>query len=286
VTTTAALTGTYGLRVNVTSATAQYVQDNSPSAEARYRARFLFNPNAIAMASGNTHVIFQGYSNTGATTAVVRVELQCASAACSSSGSGLYQIRVSAVNTGTTWLSTSWYTVTKNATSKIEFDWKAASTANGTDGYVTLWLNGTQRQNLTGIPNGSRRVETVRLGMIQDRDTGTTGPYFFDGFESRRVSYIGAAPSYELGWASKPLYKLADERPGWSPSAAGPAAPAADIGSTVLITTTIAYTYDPLGRLTAARYSDGRSFEYTYDSTGNRLSETQPTGTITCTVRV
>jgi RHS repeat-associated protein len=82
---------------------------------------------------------------------------------------------------------------------------------------------------------------------------------------------------------SKPLYKLGDERPGWSPSADGPAAPAADIGSTVLITTTIAYTYDPLGRLAAARYSDGRYFQYTYDSTGNRLSETKPTGTLTYT---
>jgi YD repeat-containing protein len=29
---------------------------------------------------------------------------------------------------------------------------------------------------------------------------------------------------------------------------------------------TIAYTYDPLNRLTAADYSNGESFEYTYDT--------------------
>jgi YD repeat-containing protein len=149
-----------------------------------------------------------------------------------------------------------------------------------------VWVDGTQRDARAGLTNGTRRVDMVQWGMVADRDTGTTGSYYLDGFESRRITYIGALPSHELGQVSKPLYKLTDERPGWSPSADGPAAPAADITGMVLITTTIAYTYDPLGRLTAARYSDGRSFIYTYDSTGNWLSETQPTGTITCTVRV
>jgi RHS repeat-associated protein len=37
---------------------------------------------------------------------------------------------------------------------------------------------------------------------------------------------------------------------------------------------TIDYTYDGLYRLTAAEYSTGEVFEYTYDATGNRLSQT------------
>ncbi len=37
---------------------------------------------------------------------------------------------------------------------------------------------------------------------------------------------------------------------------------------------TVNYTYDPLNRLTAAEYADGRSFDYSYDAAGNRLSET------------
>jgi RHS repeat-associated protein len=41
---------------------------------------------------------------------------------------------------------------------------------------------------------------------------------------------------------------------------------------------TIAYLYDPLQRLTEADYSDRRSFEYTYDAVGNRLSETVDLG--------
>ncbi len=36
---------------------------------------------------------------------------------------------------------------------------------------------------------------------------------------------------------------------------------------------TINYTYDPLYRLTAADYSDGEYFHYTYDAMGNRLTQ-------------
>jgi RHS repeat-associated protein len=43
---------------------------------------------------------------------------------------------------------------------------------------------------------------------------------------------------------------------------------------------TIVYEYDPLNRLTSATYSDGRYFEYTYDSVGNRLSEATDSGTV------
>ncbi|MEW6569469.1 MAG: hypothetical protein AB1449_15150, partial [Chloroflexota bacterium] len=42
---------------------------------------------------------------------------------------------------------------------------------------------------------------------------------------------------------------------------------------------TISYTYDPLYRLTAADYSDGTYFHYTYDAVGNRLVETTVAGT-------
>ncbi|MGD8848664.1 MAG: RHS repeat-associated core domain-containing protein [Anaerolineales bacterium] len=41
----------------------------------------------------------------------------------------------------------------------------------------------------------------------------------------------------------------------------------------VSTTTTIDYTYDPLNRLTAADYSTGEFFHYTYDAVGNRLTE-------------
>ncbi|MFZ6029544.1 MAG: carboxypeptidase regulatory-like domain-containing protein [Chloroflexota bacterium] len=44
--------------------------------------------------------------------------------------------------------------------------------------------------------------------------------------------------------------------------------------ATVMVSTTITYAYDPLGRLVAADYSNGIRFAYTYDARSNRLSET------------
>jgi hypothetical protein len=43
--------------------------------------------------------------------------------------------------------------------------------------------------------------------------------------------------------------------------------------------TTITYTYDVLYRLTGADYDDGRFFHYSYDATGNRLTEETRLGT-------
>jgi hypothetical protein len=42
--------------------------------------------------------------------------------------------------------------------------------------------------------------------------------------------------------------------------------------------TNIAYTYDSLYRLTAANYSNGYAFNYTYDAVGNTLTRTQSVG--------
>ncbi len=44
---------------------------------------------------------------------------------------------------------------------------------------------------------------------------------------------------------------------------------------------TITYTYDALGRLTAADYDSGEYFHYTYDAVGNRLTEDTLAGTNT-----
>ncbi len=50
-------------------------------------------------------------------------------------------------------------------------------------------------------------------------------------------------------------------------------------GGTVETDVTIDYTYDPLYRLTAADYSTGEFFHYTYDAVGNRLTQGTEVGT-------
>jgi len=115
----------------------------------------------------------------------------------------------------------------------VEIDWKASDTTTTTNGSLTFWIDGTQQGNITGIDNDSRKVDRAALGAVSGVDTGTRGVEYFDGFESRRTTYIG---------------------------------PVNDV-------TSITYTYDNVYRLTKANYTSGSVFTYTYDAVGNRLSE-------------
>jgi RHS repeat-associated protein len=55
-------------------------------------------------------------------------------------------------------------------------------------------------------------------------------------------------------------------------------------GGTSQTTTTIDYTYDPLYRLTNADYSTGDSYQYSYDSVGNRLTQESMVNGLSSTV--
>jgi hypothetical protein len=50
---------------------------------------------------------------------------------------------------------------------------------------------GQQGNVLSGADSDTQRVEQVRLG-VQGVDTGTRGTEFFDGFVSRRSTFIGS----------------------------------------------------------------------------------------------
>ena len=178
--TSAALAGASGLQAVINDNTSLYVTDDTPNAEQRYRARFYFDPNSIAMTSGNAHYILQGYS--GTTTAVLRTEFRFSSPN--------YQLRAALLNNGSTWANTSWFSI-GDAPHFVEIDWQAATAAGANNGYLTLWIDGTQRANLTGVNNNTRRIDRVRLGPVSGIDTGTRGTYYLDAFESRRQTYIG-----------------------------------------------------------------------------------------------
>jgi hypothetical protein len=180
VSTAAAIVQTYGMRAGINSNTSIYVTDNSPTNESRYRARFYFNPNSITMSSGNAHYLLYGLTGSGVTT--VRVEFGW-------SGTS-YRIRAAVSNNSTTFTTTSWFNIS-NAPHYIEFDWLAATGSGTNDGGLTLWIDGVQRANLTGINNNTRRIESVQLGAVAGIDSGTRGATYFDAFRSNRQNYIG-----------------------------------------------------------------------------------------------
>ena len=180
VTAAAAIVGTRGMQAVVDDTVAIYVTDDRPNAEPRYRVRFYFDPNSITMASGNAHFIFNGLM--GTSTAILRVEFRFFS--------GAYQIRGRLVNDGTAWTNTNWFNIS-DGPHAIEMDWRAATGAGANNGGLTLWIDGVQQANLTGVDNDTRRMDRVRLGAITGMDTGTRGTYYFDAFESRRQTLIG-----------------------------------------------------------------------------------------------
>jgi RHS repeat-associated protein len=114
------------------------------------------------------------------------------------------------------------------------------------------------------------------LPAMDSQDSAYPAPV--DGVEGSGTSFwqgIVAFFSNLFGWLSPASTAHA------APAQAGPAA----LVQTQVLSSegerqvVIAYTYDPLNRLTAADYSDGPYFHYTYDSAGNRLTQTVPTGT-------
>ena len=105
--------------------------------------------------------------------------------------SGAYQIRAALLDDGTTWINTNtWYTIT-DAFHSIELDWRASTAPGANNGGLTLWIDGVQQADLTGVDNDTRRVDRARLGALSGIDAGTRGTYYFDAFVSRRQTYIG-----------------------------------------------------------------------------------------------
>jgi YD repeat-containing protein len=161
VTSTNAITGTFSLSAPITNTTARYVQDNLPTQEGRYRARFAFNPTAITMATNDAFVVFQAYTGT---TQMMRVELVRAAAG--------YQLRVAARNDASSW-STSPAVAISGGVQWVEIDWQRSTGPGANNGRLDWWLNGTAQTAVAGIDNDTRRVDMVRLGAVEGIDAGT-----------------------------------------------------------------------------------------------------------------
>ena len=179
----AALFDSYGMRAVISNTSSMYITDDDPTLESRYRARFYFDPNSIAMGT-DVHSILQGNQYDPYTdnysTVVFQVQFRY---------SGEYQIRGRILPDSGILQNTSWYTIT-DAPHYIEVDWSAATADGANNGYLTLWVDDIQKENKIGIDNDTRRVDRARLGSISGPAVAS-GTYYFDAFESRRQSYIG-----------------------------------------------------------------------------------------------
>jgi len=175
----AAMIGVQGMQAFINSTKSIYVMDTSPATEATYHARFYFSPNSAVLPRNKTQDLFVGRTSSGVV--IFRLQLQYAS--------GSYQVRgVILIGNGKT-LTTSWYTIS-NSAHAVELAWQAASTAKGSDGLLSLWLDGSLKETRSGATNGGYRLEDVLLGS-QAVPSGTSGTEYFDAFSSTHSTYIG-----------------------------------------------------------------------------------------------
>jgi RHS repeat-associated protein len=129
-------------------------------------------------------------------------------------------------------------------------------------------------QNLTRNANQAKEVTTALAAFNPATMNGTS-----DTLSLKVLTRIGTNGSGAFcgGHSNAVGIRL------YFDSTTRPARFGATTGGSAIVNTTIAYAYDPLYRLTAADYSDGKLFHYTYDSVGNRLTQQTQAGTTTYT---
>ena len=102
---------------------------------------------------------------------------------------GQYALAVRVRRDDGTRASTAFVNVT-DAPHTVEIDWRRATAAGANDGALGLWVDGVAQTGLGGLDNDGGQVDFARLGALSVK-TGAAGTLYWDGFESRRRTYIG-----------------------------------------------------------------------------------------------
>jgi S-layer family protein len=179
-----------GAQVTVSAgdATASYVQDSSPSAEATYRVRFYVNLRTLQMQNGDEFDLFAAFNGADpvppATSGnpVLRLEVQQISG-------GKNLVAFARTDSGAE-LQTAAFPL-PNGWRSIEIDWAKATAAGANDGRLGLWIDGTARTGLLNLDNDTLTINYDRWGAVAGLDAGTSGTVRLDDFASQRTSYIG-----------------------------------------------------------------------------------------------
>lgn len=206
--TNAAMQGSFGLEAVLSGREAIYVQDDTPEAEANYRARFYFSPNSIST-KGDSLGIFTLDSISAGTLGQLLVREEA----------NQIQLQIQVKDLSGSWFSSDWAPISRGYQA-IEIEWHSASALDQPDGSMKLWIDDQEKASLDGISNFGHAVDTVYLGAgVEDapgcsrglpdparrppsacdqapqRFAGigprTSGILYFDAFESRRTNHIG-----------------------------------------------------------------------------------------------
>ena len=180
----AALNGTtHGLQGLADDTVGLYVQDDRPTGENRYRARFYFDTNGFDPGEAENHrrirlfIVFEE-SPLRRVAAVVLRRL-----------GGVYALMGRTRLDDNRQADTGFTTIDDGA-HFVELDWVRSSGPDAEDGSFQFWIDGTSVAMLTDLDNSLSAVDLVRLGALSVK-SGAGGTLFWDEFESRRASHIG-----------------------------------------------------------------------------------------------
>ncbi|MEM9293791.1 MAG: zinc metalloprotease [Acidobacteriota bacterium] len=175
--------GDYSMGATINDLNRLYVTDNLAQGEDRYRARFYLDPNSFTTDANKRFKIMTLFSNDPDTYRLMTLTLRY-------DGSD-YWLRAKAHRNPAdgTWAKPAWVQLDDDW-NLIELDWKRASTAAASDGYLRLWINNVPFDEVT-LANGERQANFVRFGVVGGVDANTAGTIYFDGYESRESLYIG-----------------------------------------------------------------------------------------------
>ena len=175
-----------GLEAVVDDTAGLYVQDDSPSDEDRYRARFYFDPNGFDPGLAQAHLrtrVFIGFEE-APNRRLFAVVLRRQGAQFSLLG------RVRRDDNGQT--DTGFFPIT-DGPHYVEVDWRRSTAPDAPDGVFEMWIDGVSVSTLSGLDNSVSAVDFVRMGALSVKG-GAGGTLLWDELESRRRGPIGERP--------------------------------------------------------------------------------------------
>ncbi len=179
VTGTAKFSGDRGLLVRLTDGLPAYLEDDSPTAETRYRARFYARLDQLTMNEGDRFELLVGYDDADAPQfrlVIARLGGQNKLALAARLDSGGFAETTPGQEAT---IAPGWRAV--------EIDWRAGAG----DGALSLWIDGAAAQGLTALANDQSRVDRARWGAVDGLDPGSAGALELDAFESARFDPVG-----------------------------------------------------------------------------------------------
>lgn len=166
----AALSGRYGMAVNVQTNSALYAESSTVPGDDHLWIEFEFDPNSVIMNLSPNHVLFK---NVGLGNTINDMQFRRRS-------NGEYAIRLRTYRDDGSRINGPWLAISDDP-QHIRIEWKAGASSTGE---VRLWVNNHLSFESLGLDNDTLLIEQHRVGAVQGNFSGTVGEFYLDTFAS------------------------------------------------------------------------------------------------------